>query len=137
MVLFLGWSQLMSYGWLHLKSLWPPTGSCHWRWNLVSYFVIAYSVLIIFSHAIVNIIISANGEKWESYGALWSRLLGFISSNIGDEFGMSLCHVYFLVMQLLGALIAILDIYWSTFMPVLSRYPTLQHLLVSLEETGN
>ncbi|WOH04528.1 hypothetical protein DCAR_0623937 [Daucus carota subsp. sativus] len=97
----------------------PTIGSCHWRWNLVSYFVIAYSVLIIFSHAIVNIIISANGEKWE------------------NEFGMSLCHVYFLVMQLLGALIAILDIYWSTFMPVLSRYPTLQHLLVSLEETGS
>lgn len=94
-------------------------------------------MLIIFAHAIFNVIISANGEEWKIYGASWPRLLGFISSSITDEFRMSLCHVYSLVIQLFGALIAISDIYWSKFKPVLSRYPTLQHVLVSFEENGN
>lgn len=134
----LNWSlislaNLLAFLFILLSAPPPTIGFRCWRWTLISNYVITFSLLVIISHAIFHIIISVEGEQWRPSDAQWAKLFGFIR----DESQMSPYLIYFLVLQLLAAVVALADIYWSRFVPDLSRYSSLQHLLTSFEQIAS
>ncbi|CAL5380894.1 unnamed protein product [Camellia sinensis] len=90
--------------------------------------VIILSTLAI-SHAIFQITLAVEGDQWSMVDARWAKLIGLLR----DHSLKSPSIIYFLVVQLVAALVAVFEVYGSRFGLDLYRNLCLGHLLSSFE----
>ncbi|KAL6324309.1 hypothetical protein AAG906_012555 [Vitis piasezkii] len=76
------------------------------RRYLLSWCMLIFSFLAILSHAIFYIIWAVEGDQWSVADAQWAKLMGYLRCP---------SVIYFLVIQLLVASVALLEIYGSKF----------------------
>ncbi|KAL7205082.1 hypothetical protein ACSBR2_018075 [Camellia fascicularis] len=94
--------------------------------------VIILSTLAI-SHAIFQITLAVEGDQWSMVDARWAKLIGLLR----DHSLKSPSIIYFLVVQLVAALVAVFEVYGSRFGLDLYRNLCLGHLLSSFEHIGS
>ncbi|XP_010242544.1 PREDICTED: piezo-type mechanosensitive ion channel homolog isoform X2 [Nelumbo nucifera] len=81
------------------------------RRYLVSWYILIYSLFAILSQAIFYIIWAIEGDKWSIADAWWAKLLGYVSVQ-NSRFSSI---INFLVIQLLVAFVATVEIYGNRF----------------------
>ncbi|KAJ7973395.1 Piezo-type mechanosensitive ion channel like [Quillaja saponaria] len=86
-------------------------GSRFRRQSLISWYVFIFSFLTILCHAIFHIVLAVEGDRWSIVDAQWAKLIGFTRV----QSLWSLPIGYFLVMQVLASLVALVEIYGSRF----------------------
>ncbi|KAK9292746.1 hypothetical protein L1049_020726 [Liquidambar formosana] len=84
----------------------PKIGFRFWRRSLVSWYILFFSLLVIFSHAIFHIVWAVEGDQWSIEDAQWPKLIGFFRG----QSWRSPSVIYFLVVQLLTAFVALIEI---------------------------
>ncbi|XP_058084087.1 piezo-type mechanosensitive ion channel homolog isoform X2 [Magnolia sinica] len=80
-----------------------------WRYLLL-WCIIIFSVLVVLAQVVFHVIWLVEGEEWSVSDAWWAKLIGFVS---GQPWRTS--AVYFLIIQLAAAFVAILDVYGHKF----------------------
>ncbi|KAJ7977462.1 piezo-type mechanosensitive ion channel-like [Quillaja saponaria] len=88
----------------------PKIGFCFQRRFLLSWPVALFSLLVIFSQLIYLVIWAVEGSAWSVPDAWWPKLIGFMIV----QSWKSPC-LFYLVVQLLAACVALVDIYGSRF----------------------
>ncbi|PIA39355.1 hypothetical protein AQUCO_02600068v1 [Aquilegia coerulea] len=111
----------------------PKTGFRFWRRCLVSWYILIFSLLAILSQVIFQIIWVVKGAQWSLGDSWWARLVGFVCAQ------PSTCPsiVYFLVIQLLLALVASFDVYVGRYGPVSLRGSFWQQVISPVEHLGS
>ncbi|KAF5200212.1 Piezo-type mechanosensitive ion channel-like protein [Thalictrum thalictroides] len=108
-------------------------GHSAWRHSFVSWYIIIFSLLVILSHIICYIIWAFESEEWSSSNAWWAALIGVRELSMRS----SPVHVYYLVVQLLVAFVALLNIYWRSFTLKSWRLYSWGHFSSSVENIGS
>ncbi|KAH7543127.1 hypothetical protein FEM48_Zijuj02G0150300 [Ziziphus jujuba var. spinosa] len=99
---------------------------------LVSWYAFVFSLLIVLSHAVFHIVSAVKGDQWSVTDTRWAVLIGF--SRARSSISPSL--IYFLVIQVAAACVALLDINWSLFGLDSWRDSYCVHLYTSLVHIG-
>ncbi|KAK8620775.1 hypothetical protein V6N13_067237 [Hibiscus sabdariffa] len=74
--------------------------------SLLSWYTLIFSSVTILSHAIFYIVWIVNGDQWSISNAQWAKLIGFER----DQSSSFPSVIYFLVVQILAALVALFEI---------------------------
>ncbi|KAK8542359.1 hypothetical protein V6N12_014957 [Hibiscus sabdariffa] len=84
-----------------------PEIGFQFRWqSLLSWYTLSFSLLTVLSHAIFYIVWIVNGDQWSISDAQWTKLIGFGR----DQSSSFPSVIYFLVVQVLAALVALFEI---------------------------
>ncbi|PON85510.1 Piezo family [Trema orientale] len=89
----------------------PKIGSRCQRKFLVTWCAFIFSLLVILSHVVFHAVFAIKGDHWSSNDAHWARLIGFLCVHSW----MSPSTMYFLVIQVLAACVALIEIYGGVF----------------------
>ncbi|XP_012462417.1 piezo-type mechanosensitive ion channel homolog isoform X2 [Gossypium raimondii] len=89
----------------------PEIGFQFPRQSLLSWYTLIFSSLTILSHAIFYIVWVVKGDQWSISDAQWAKLIGFVR----DQSSSFPSLIYFLMVQVLAALVALLEISGSRF----------------------
>ncbi|KAM6577680.1 hypothetical protein CsatB_029517 [Cannabis sativa] len=87
----------------------PKIGSRYLRKPLVTWCAIIFSLLVILSQAIFHIVLAIKGDQWSVVDTCWARLIGFLHV----QSWISPSIVYFVVIQVLVACVALCEIHGS------------------------
>ncbi|KAM3704955.1 hypothetical protein ACB098_03G044800 [Castanea mollissima] len=109
------------------------TGSRFQRQSWFSWFVVNFSLLAILSHALFHIVLAIEGDQWSIADAQWAKIIGFMRV----QSWRSLSVIYFLVIQVLAASVALIEIYGSRFGLDSWRDSCLGHLYSSVVRIGS
>ncbi|XP_020101782.1 piezo-type mechanosensitive ion channel homolog isoform X3 [Ananas comosus] len=83
----------------------PRRGFYSWRLFIISWCTIIYSILAILAQILFNIFWCIEGKDWSVAHAWWANLVGFIR----DQPWGSTSVIYFLIIQLSAALVALIN----------------------------
>ncbi|KAF3962627.1 hypothetical protein CMV_012877 [Castanea mollissima] len=108
-------------------------GSRFQRQSWFSWFVVNFSLLAILSHALFHIVLAIEGDQWSIADAQWAKIIGFMRV----QSWRSLSVIYFLVIQVLAASVALIEIYGSRFGLDSWRDSCLGHLYSSVVRIGS
>nr|POF15845.1 piezo-type mechanosensitive ion channel like [Quercus suber] len=108
-------------------------GSQFQRQSWFSWFVVNFSLLAILSHAIFHVVLAIEGDQWSIEDAQWAKIIGFMRVHSWR----SLSVIYFLVIQVLAASVALIEIYGSRFGLDSWRDSCLGHLYSSVVRIGS
>ncbi|XP_043719119.1 piezo-type mechanosensitive ion channel homolog isoform X3 [Telopea speciosissima] len=89
----------------------PKIGFQFRRQSWVPWFIIFFSLLAILPQVIFYIIWAVEGDDWSVIDSWWAKLLGYVRV----QPSRSPSVIYFLVVQLLTAVVALVEIYGSSF----------------------
>ncbi|XP_042475858.1 piezo-type mechanosensitive ion channel homolog isoform X1 [Macadamia integrifolia] len=89
----------------------PKIGFHFWRQSWVPWFIIFFSLLAILPQVIFYIIWAVEGDDWSVIDSWWAKLLGYVRV----QPSRSPSVIYYLVVQLLTAIVALVEIYGSRF----------------------
>ncbi|KAJ4954572.1 hypothetical protein NE237_011355 [Protea cynaroides] len=89
----------------------PKIGFHFRRQSWVPWFIIFFSLLAILPQVIFYIIWAVEGDDWSVIDSWWAKLLGYVSV----QPSRSPSVIYFLAVQLLTAVVALVEIYGSRF----------------------
>uniref|UniRef100_F6HU10 Piezo-type mechanosensitive ion channel-like n=1 Tax=Vitis vinifera TaxID=29760 RepID=F6HU10_VITVI len=133
---FLDWSlislvDLLAFLFIQFSA--PKIGFRFQRRYLLSWCMLIFSFLAILSHAIFYIIWAVEGDQWNVADAQWAKLMGYLRV----QSWRCPSVIYFLVIQLLVASVALLEIYGSKFGLDHHRNSCLGHLFSSIERIGS